>query len=71
MQKNNTLQLKMTIVEAQIQKSINTQLDLQEQDFGGGDLWEALYQEEAKQQVYLENKKARVAEAIYACEDFF
>ena len=70
MQKNNTLQLKMTIVEAQITKSINTQLDLQEQDFGG-DLWEALYQEEAKQQVYLENKKARVAEAIYACEDFF
>ena len=70
MQKNNTLQLRMTIVEAQITKSINTQLDLQEQDFGG-DLWEALYQEEAKQQVYLENKKARVAEAIYACEDFF
>ena len=70
MQKNNTLQLKMTIVEAQITKSINTQLDLQEQDCGG-DLWEGLYQEEAKQQVYLENKKARVAEAIYACEDFF
>ena len=70
MQKNNTLQLRMTIVEAQIARSLTAQKDLQEQDFGG-DLWEALYQEEAKQQVYLENKKARVAEAIYACEDFF
>ena len=70
MQKNNTLQIRMTIVEAQIARSLATQKDLQDQDFGG-DMWDALYDEEAKQQVDLEKKKARLAKTIYTCEDFF
>ena len=60
----------MTIVEAQIARSLTAQKDLQEQDFGG-DLWEALYDEEAKKQVELEKRRARLAKTIYTCEDFF
>ena len=70
MQKNKTLQLKKTIVDAQIARAKAEQENLRAQAFGG-DLWEELWDDEARKIADFEKKSARFGKTIYTCEDFF